>query len=78
MTAIKNIAPSNIGNLVVIKKHGRGATAFYEVRYTPDSVVKPVFTGNYIDALGVRADNIRRIQFYLNKGQPVDLTQLKI
>lgn len=76
MTAIKNTAPSNVGNLVVIKKHGRGATSHYEVRYTPDSNVKPVFTKYYWDALGTRAENIRRIQYCLNKGLPADLTSL--
>ena len=76
MTAIKNIAPSNVGNLVTIKKHGRGATAHYEVRYTPDVNVKPVFTKHYWDALGVRAENIRRIQFYLKNDRPADLTKL--
>jgi hypothetical protein len=78
MTAIKNSAPSNVGNLVVIKKHGRGATAHYEVRYTPDGNVKPVWTKTYIDAVGARADNVRRIQFYLNRGQPADLTRLEL
>jgi hypothetical protein len=74
--AIKNYSFSNIGNLVVIKKHGRGATAYYEVRYTPDGNVKPVFTKHYWDALGTRAENIRRIQFYFNKNHPFDLTEL--
>ena len=75
--AIKNSSFSNIGNLVVIKKHGRGATAYYEVRYTPDSIVKSVFTGDYISALGVRAENIRRIRFHFNKNLPLDLTSLR-
>ena len=74
--AIKNYSLSNIGNLVAIKKHGRGATSYYEVRYTPDGNVKPVFTKHYWDALGTRAENIRRIQFYFNKNHPFDLTEL--
>jgi hypothetical protein len=78
MTAIKNSAPSNVGNLVVIKKHGRGATAVYEIRYTPDNNVQSRWAKTYVNALGTRADNIRRIQFYLNRGQPADLTQLEI
>jgi hypothetical protein len=73
---IKNLSLSNIGNLVVIKKHGRGATAHYEVRYTPDPIVKPLFTKHYWEALGTRAENIRRIQFYFNKNQPINLTRL--
>jgi hypothetical protein len=78
MTAIKNTAQSNVGNLVIIKKHGRGATAHYEVRYTPDRNIQSVWTKTYTDAIGTRADNIRRIQFHLNKGLPADLTRLVI
>ena len=71
-------AKSNIGNLITIKKHGRGKTRFYEVRYTPDPIVKPIYTRQYWNALATRAENIRRIEYYFNRGVDIDLTSLRI
>jgi hypothetical protein len=69
---------SNIGNLITIKKHGRGATKFYEVRYTLDGSVKPVFCGDYTSAIGVRADNLRSLYFKFKNDLPLSLTSLSV
>lgn len=69
-------AKSNIGNLITIKKHGRGKTRFYEVRYTPDPIVAPIYTRYYWGALATRAENLRRIEWYFNRGVAIDLTEL--
>jgi hypothetical protein len=67
---------SNIGNLITIKKHGRGKTRFYEVRYAPDPIVQPIYTRYYRGALATRAENIRRIEWYFNRGLAINLTEL--